>query len=383
MTFTDDLAKLSEQVKKRLDHVQGEEATKQALILPFFAALGYDIYDPTEVKPEFISDAATKKAGQFEKVDYAILLNDTVVMLVEAKASNEKLISHDGQLRRYFTWTQTAKVAIATNGKEYRFFTDLRSSNIMDEEPFFSFNILEFTPKDIEDLKFFHRDNFDPTAISRHAEDIVYTKATTKLIGELLRNPSDDFIRFLIKSSNLTDSVLTSKVIDKFKPIIKKSIQNSLVDLMTRSLAQEISIETEPEVIEDVSEIDGISTEDSSNKVVTTPEELDAFSKIQAMCNAIVPEKLEVKYKDTSSYFTIHLGNPNWWFTRLYFSNKKKGLIVRLSLEEAKQLTDFKLQDCSGHLGTASTRVYMTSVDDVDKLVNLIQRSCQVEASKH
>ena len=89
MTFTDDLAKLSEQVRKRLDRIEGEEATKQALILPFFVVLGYDIYDPTEVKPEFISDAATKKAGQFEKVDYAILLNSTVAILLEAKGLGE------------------------------------------------------------------------------------------------------------------------------------------------------------------------------------------------------------------------------------------------------------------------------------------------------
>ena len=51
MGFTEDIAKLSEQVRKRVDQVTGEEATKMALIVPFLSALGYDIYDPTEVMP--------------------------------------------------------------------------------------------------------------------------------------------------------------------------------------------------------------------------------------------------------------------------------------------------------------------------------------------
>ena len=30
-----------------------EEATKTALVLPFIAALGYDVFNPSEVVPEF------------------------------------------------------------------------------------------------------------------------------------------------------------------------------------------------------------------------------------------------------------------------------------------------------------------------------------------
>lgn len=46
-----------------------EEATKNALVLPFISILGYDIFDPTEVIPEFTADVGIKKG---EKVDYAI-----------------------------------------------------------------------------------------------------------------------------------------------------------------------------------------------------------------------------------------------------------------------------------------------------------------------
>lgn len=378
MSFTDDIAKLSEQVRKRLEHIQGEEATKQSLILPFFSSLGYDIYDPTEVKPEYVSDAATKKAGQFEKVDYAIRLNNSVVMLVEAKAANEKVSSHDGQLRRYFTWTQTAKVGIVTNGIEYRFFTDLRADNLMDEEPFLSFNILDYTSKDLDNLKFFHRDNFDPTAITIHAEEIVYTKSITKLVSELLRNPSEDFISLLLRAAKLTDSRITSRVIEKFKPIVKKSIQNSLVDLMTRSLSQEIQAEPEVSPTEALLDSEIESTDTTENKITTTPEELEAFAKIKSFC------KREINHKDTASYFSIHLGNSTWWFARLYLSSKRKSIIVRLPMDETKLLANnLEVQDCSGHVGSVATRVYISSINDLDQLAPLIQKACETEVAKH
>ena len=37
--------------------------------MPFIQILGYDIFNPTEVIPEFIADIGTKKG---EKVDYVI-----------------------------------------------------------------------------------------------------------------------------------------------------------------------------------------------------------------------------------------------------------------------------------------------------------------------
>jgi hypothetical protein len=208
-------------------------------ILPFLSALGYDIYDPTEVMPEYVADFAIKKAGQFEKVDYALAINGTIVMLVEAKARGQKAEAHDGQLSRYFNGFLKTKVAIVTNGIEYRFFTDLRDKNFMDKEPFFSFNVLQYEPKDIENLKFFHRDNFDAAAINRHAEEMVYVKGMTQLIGNLLRSPSEEFVRFLVTElgkvslSYEIQGRITGKVIEKFEPIVKKSIQISLLELMT------------------------------------------------------------------------------------------------------------------------------------------------------
>ncbi|MGL4498111.1 MAG: type I restriction endonuclease, partial [Planktothrix sp.] len=136
MGFAEEIAKVAERVRKNADLVVGEEATKQQLILPFLQALGYDIWEPSEVIAESTSDVATKKkAGHLNKVDYAIAIKNTIVMVVEAKARNEKPEIHHGQLKSYFDATLSAKVGLCTNGVEYRFFTDLRNQNLMDIEP--------------------------------------------------------------------------------------------------------------------------------------------------------------------------------------------------------------------------------------------------------
>ncbi len=398
MGFTEDIAKLSEQIRKRVDQVVGEEATKMALIVPFLNTLGYDIYDPTEVMPEYVADFAIKKAGQFEKVDYALAINGTIVMIVEAKARGQKAEAHDGQISRYFNGLITTKVAIVTNGIEYRFFTDLRDRNVMDKEPFFSFNIFVYDSKDIENLKLFHRDNFDTAAIGRQAEEMVYVKGMTQLIGNLLRSPSEEFIRFLVGElgklapSYKIEGRIRSKVLDKFEPIVKKSIQSSLLELMTRSLSQEMSQAVEVSNSSSLAELEEeIEIEEEQQeqeleelKIVTTAEELEAFDKIKAITETSTTYHLDVKPKDTVSYFGVNLGKTTWWFVRLYLTSKKKSFITRLPVEEVKSLAlDFEVQEVSAPLGDAASKVIISSVSDLDKLAPLILKCYETEAGKH
>ncbi|MEH2460782.1 MAG: type I restriction endonuclease [Nostoc sp.] len=376
-------------MRKRFDQVVGEEATKMALIVPFLTALGYDVHDPSEVMPEYVADFATRRAGQFEKVDYALAINGTKVILVEAKARGQKAEAHDGQLSKYFNALLTTKVAIVTNGVEYRFFTDLRDKNIMDKEPFFTFNILEYDTKDIDNLKFFHRDNFEVTAITNHAEEMVYVKGMTQLLGNLLRSPSEEFVRFLVAElgtvapSYEIQGRITGKVIDKFKPIVKKSIQGSLVELMTRSLSQETTQSIELEVEQEIEEEEK-QQESQESKVVTTAEEIAAFEKIKAITQTSMSFNFELQYKDTASYFGINLGKSTWWFLRLYLSSQKKSFITRLSVDEVKSLAlNFEVQEVTASLGDTASKVIISSVSDFDKLTSLILRCYEAEAAKH
>ena len=90
--------------------------------MPFISSvLGYDVFDPSEVVPEFIADVGVKKG---EKVDYAIFKDGQVQILIECKKIGDPLdLRYASQLFRYFAVT-SARIAILTNGQEYHVYTD-------------------------------------------------------------------------------------------------------------------------------------------------------------------------------------------------------------------------------------------------------------------
>ena len=147
MDFKDILKQLSERVVKLKDNLQTEESVKNALIMPFLQALGYDVFNPFEVIPEFTCDIGTKKG---EKIDYAIQKDGNPVILIECKHWGQDLNLHDNQLLRYFH-VSSAKFGILTNGVVYKFYTDLEHENKMDERPFLEINMLDLRDNQIEE----------------------------------------------------------------------------------------------------------------------------------------------------------------------------------------------------------------------------------------
>ena len=45
-------------------HAYSEEATKTALVMPFLEVLGYDVFDPREVVPEYVTDVGLKRGDK-------------------------------------------------------------------------------------------------------------------------------------------------------------------------------------------------------------------------------------------------------------------------------------------------------------------------------
>lgn len=401
MGLYEDLRNLAEQIKKRQAHVKGEEATKQALVLPFLQVLGFDIYDPTEVKPEYIADFAKKKSsGQFEKIDYAITLKGEPAIFVECKAVDVAVEDHDGQLARYFNSTPVVKLGVLTNGLKYRFFTDRDKEHIMDAAPFLEFNILSFTEREAEQLRRFTKELFDAGAIRKHAEEIIALDKITGLMSELLRNPSESFIRFVLKAQGLGGNMVTEKVVKEYEPIVKKSIQAALLELMTKSLQQEIEPLATPlssSLVQSTSHPQGAektsasvapegsvktpgSVKPSGTATImpdgttapgaeTTEEELEIFAVLKGICGntSLAP----IKYRDGTNYFSINLGPLNSWFLRLFIGTHTKSFIARLPLSQVTPLaTGFKVEAVKDN--PDKTRIYFSSVSDVERLRALI-----------
>ncbi len=69
MDLIDRISDITKRIETTGPSLETEEATKNALIMPFIQALGYDVFNPLEVIPEFTTDHGVKKG---EKVDYAV-----------------------------------------------------------------------------------------------------------------------------------------------------------------------------------------------------------------------------------------------------------------------------------------------------------------------
>ncbi|MFO0573065.1 MAG: type I restriction enzyme HsdR N-terminal domain-containing protein [Polyangia bacterium] len=369
---------MSEQVRKRQGHIRGEEATKQALVLPFLHALGFDIYDPTEIRPEYVADFAKKKSnGQFEKIDYALYVKGELAIFVETKSIECKPEDHDGQLSRYFNATPSVRVAVLTNGLTYRFFTDLRAPNLMDASPFFEFNILSFTEREAEMLKPFTKDGFNSATVQRHAEEVISMEKVTTLVDDLLRNPSDSFVRFILGELELVSGRITEKVVERFTPIVKKSIHSAVTGMVTKSIQQEIAPASPPAAEHSPPPSDTrppAAAEPAPGRepaaVVTTEEELEIFGIVSRLC-AESAVKVPIKYKDTVTYFGINIGVVTRWFLRVYTNGPRKFIATRVAPEQAARLAPgFQVEPAPESAG--KSRVFFNTAADVERMRALV-----------
>lgn len=321
MDFKDEIKQLADRVEKLKSNILTEEATKNAFVMPFIKALGYDVFNPLEVVPEFISDIGTKKG---EKIDYAIFKDGQPSILVECKHWNQNLDIHDGQLLRYFHVSK-AKFAILTNGIVYRFYTDLVEPNKMDEKPFLDFNILEIKENQTEELKKFHKSYFDVNNILNTASELKYTSALKALIHAEIHNPSPDLVKYFTKQ--VYPNMITQKVLDQFTSLTKRSFSLYLSDLISERLKSALKKEETEQVEQNQPE--KAPVEIVKEKLTeTTHEELEAFQIVRS----ILRQKVKVSrivYRDAQSYFSILLDDNNRKpICRLFLTSTKKQIVI-------------------------------------------------------
>jgi predicted type IV restriction endonuclease len=321
MDFIDQIKQISDQIGKLRSQILTEEATKNAFVLPLIQALGYNVFNPIEVCPEFTADAPGLKG---EKVDYAIFNEDKLAMLFECKWCGHELghPKHGSQLYRYLSSTD-AKFGVLTNGVVYRFYTDLDKLNTMDTKPFFEFNMLDIQDNAVAELKRFSKDAFNPDELKTAAKELMYTKEIKRIMSEQLASPTPDFVRFFIPQ--VYSGKATQSVVENFTEITKRSLNQLISERVTDRLSNALKLE-EPTPLDTSSALSGDSapTEAEKNKIVTTEEELESFFIVKAILRESI-EPARVQYRDTQSYFAICLdGKPSRTICRLWFNSKQK-----------------------------------------------------------
>ncbi len=303
MDFIDEVRTRSARFAERTDHLDTEEATKNALVLPFLQMMGYSIFDPTEVVPEFTADVGSKKG---EKVDYALMQDGDPAILIECKIFGNNLDEAEiSQLTRYFTVTD-ARFGILTDGVVYRFFADLDQPNVMDKKPFFEFNMLDFTEGEVEQLKRFTKAAFNLDEIVDAARELKYTTEIKRLISHELEEPSEEFVYFIVK--RVYEGLATQAVREQFGPLIRHAfvqfINDRISDRLKSALKQEVREDNE------LQEEEAPPASDSVAEPEYTPLEVDALNIIKA----VLRDEIDVRrlgLRSTKYYCGVLLDDNN------------------------------------------------------------------------
>ncbi len=331
MSIAARLESLATKVAQHRESIQTEEATKTALIMPFISAvLGYDVFDPAEVVPEFTADVGTKKG---EKIDYAIVRDGDVQILIEAKAVGAPLnVNHASQLFRYFA-TTNARIAVLTNGAQYHFFTDLDRPNRMDDRPFLQLDLEDLDEALYPEVQKLSKASFDVDSILNAAGELKYIGALKRVLATQFREPDADWTKAL--TARVYEGSYTQKVREQFEPLVAKALRQFLADEANDRLkaaigGQGYSAPAEITGVEaaeaDVAEVANAETDDRG--IVTTVEELEAFQIVRAIACSEVPVD-RIVYRDTKSYMGVLLDDNNRKpLARLHFNTGQKHLGV-------------------------------------------------------
>ncbi|WP_270227471.1 type I restriction endonuclease [Coprococcus aceti] len=356
MEFSDKLKDFTKRIDLLKDGIKTEEATKTSLVMPFFNLLGYDVFNPMEFCPEYTADVGIKKG---EKIDYAILIDNTPQILIECKSCTDSLSKYTSQLFRYFG-TSKAKFGILTNGIVYKFYTDLEETNKMDLTPFLEVDLSQLRDAQINELKKFSKDNFDTDKIFSTASELKYSNLIKNYLSKELESPSEDFTKHIL--TYVYEGQRTQKVIEKYQPLVKKAFNSFINDIVNQKITAALTPDDD-HVATDTNntEVVANSVPDEPTKVskiVTTEEELQAFYIVRAIAAEITDIK-NIAHRDTESYFGILFGDNNRKpICRVNFDTKQKQLLLP---DESKKFT----------------RHYIDNVDDIykfkDELLKIIK----------
>lgn len=342
--FLTDIKIIASRMDKNMAiYTAGEEATKTSLVLPFFMALGYDIFDTEQVWPEFTADVGVKNG---EKVDYALMFNGLPKIIVECKKlfslNNEKSFN-DGysQLFRYFSVTDCS-IAILTDGDIVIIFSDTKEKNVMDSEPIMKFRITDI-PKDSTAASIsmqLHRNNFSKNNIIQSCTGLnLYNNVKNRLSVEM-DNPSDSMCKLLM--ADIYDGRLTAGAIEANRGIIRGAMQDFFAE-------------------KDRPSFDLNATQEEDDGIITTQDEIEAFVALKTIARIVCENPPTLEMRDAKTYCTI----------LQHYPDGSKSILMRLFFDKKNKY--FELFDGTKHQVDTDFIYTVTSTDIFDAIQKRLQ----------
>ncbi|MDY6469155.1 type I restriction endonuclease [Acinetobacter faecalis] len=327
-----------EHVKKVGEHCSTEETTKQALILPLLDILGFNPYDPTKVLAEFAADFPGVKAT--ERVDYALYCNGQPVMFIEAKPYVANLTNHAPQLSRYFNSSLGVTIGAITNGREWRFFTDLINTNVMDEKPFLTVDFTKSKAEDLIQLAEFKHDNFHAEKLRFFAEENQYIQQFKSVIKRSINEIDLDFVKYVAQQANISRQ-LNTKFLESIQPFVKQAVEQAISDTVVKGLSSPTIITAQPveqkQIVienEEVEKEPDFIVNPDNEKIITTKDEQDLLRIV----TELFPD-IELDGRDTESYYSILYQNKtNRWLFRYDVNRKRPTIQFNVPVDNSRKV---------------------------------------------
>lgn len=130
-----EIRKFARRVNLILPHVESEELTEDALVMPFIQILGFDA---NKVRAD--TAISLHSMHKDKRPSYAVFKQGRLHMLVECAHHRDRLEDHQTALKRYWKRAR-AKYAVLTNGIEYRVYSSVMMRINDFSNPMLCFNI--------------------------------------------------------------------------------------------------------------------------------------------------------------------------------------------------------------------------------------------------
>ena len=337
------LLELSSRINCIKDKAKNEEATKQSMILPFLQILGYDIFNPEEVEPEVSCDIS----GKGDRVDYVICKDGKHEILIECKDWRLNIDSYISQLGKYFVASE-ARFAILTNGIKYLFFSDHDKANIMDKEPFFSFDITSVSDDDVAVLSGFRKESYNAMQLLSQSQDLKYRDAILSNIRREFSNPSKGFVSLL--TSNFYKGKLHEPIYAKFSNIVKDCMELVLTEDWRED---DKEYKEEPEVAE--------------KPCKYTEDEQRVIDMVIGWLANQETDKYHIYIRKLSDGYLRFCYSSEWWN------------ICRIKVRWDKSLY---VKICKDGLAANNVRHDVNSIEELESIRPIIESQCEETKSK-
>ena len=292
--------------QKAIDFSNNETKTRDYLIEPFFKILGFNEMD------DYAHEFTIKfPDGNLKYLDMAITLSGRQPsILVECKKANTNLLSsHYQQLSSYYKYHKESKLGILTNGIQYKFYArSLKDKNILHENPFFEFDITDFTLSDLEELAAFYRPSINLSSIIEDAEETYFLESFDEALFQTLYKPKKELIKLIY--DNMGGKRLSDKISDSIFNLINSISYEQAIDKIKRA-----------------------ESKDSKSGIITTAKELkslDIIKTIVAMTSKINNKEIDrIGYKDYKGQFKIIVDNmPSKEICHIVIKDSKKYISI-------------------------------------------------------